>query len=152
MIRRPPRSTLFPYTTLFRSLQSLASLTRPPEPGFSIWPWSLCDRCFRVRSHRPWRRETPPPSRRPLPIPRRSVCGPPYHVGCESLVAPEDLRKQALRQVAPGQLPLLLRKSPVDARPISGSRRQDAVALAFEQLDCPAGNPLRMAPIVVVSS
>src|SRR5256885_8866601 len=24
MIRRPPRSTLFPYTTLFRSLQSLA--------------------------------------------------------------------------------------------------------------------------------
>src|SRR5260370_12668946 len=27
MIRRPPRSTLFPYTTLFRS--------RPPAPGFS---------------------------------------------------------------------------------------------------------------------
>src|SRR5258708_27193051 len=26
MIRRPPRSTLFPYTTLFRSLQSLGSL------------------------------------------------------------------------------------------------------------------------------
>src|SRR3712207_8131770 len=26
MIRRPPRSTLFPYTTLFRS-------RRPPEPG-----------------------------------------------------------------------------------------------------------------------
>src|SRR2546425_4624186 len=25
MIRRPPRSTLFPYTTLFRSLQVLAS-------------------------------------------------------------------------------------------------------------------------------
>src|SRR3712207_6949541 len=28
MIRRPPRSTLFPYTTLFRSLKSL-SRTRP---------------------------------------------------------------------------------------------------------------------------
>src|SRR5256885_8555888 len=27
MIRRPPRSTLFPYTTLFRSLQPV------PEPG-----------------------------------------------------------------------------------------------------------------------
>src|SRR5437764_2989894 len=31
MIRRPPRSTLFPYTTLFRSLLLLASLTG--EPG-----------------------------------------------------------------------------------------------------------------------
>src|SRR5260370_24409596 len=29
MIRRPPRSTLFPYTTLFRSL-----------PVASAWPWS----------------------------------------------------------------------------------------------------------------
>src|SRR2546425_2639351 len=29
MIRRPPRSTLFPYTTLFRSLFS----TRPPSLG-----------------------------------------------------------------------------------------------------------------------
>src|SRR3712207_7877483 len=32
MIRRPPRSTLFPYTTLFRSGQALlgAGLLRPP--------------------------------------------------------------------------------------------------------------------------
>src|SRR5438034_7162150 len=29
MIRRPPRSTLFPYTTLFRSLRSRRSLPRP---------------------------------------------------------------------------------------------------------------------------
>src|SRR2546422_2344243 len=28
MIRRPPRSTLFPYTTLFRSLDFLGNLTR----------------------------------------------------------------------------------------------------------------------------
>src|SRR2546425_7545420 len=28
MIRRPPRSTLFPYTTLFRSLQPVARLRR----------------------------------------------------------------------------------------------------------------------------
>src|SRR2546430_4195400 len=35
MIRRPPRSTLFPYTTLFRSLPATAagSTTRPPPPG-----------------------------------------------------------------------------------------------------------------------
>src|SRR2546421_7674918 len=34
MIRRPPRSTLFPYTTLFRSLLTLAS-----EVGLDISPW-----------------------------------------------------------------------------------------------------------------
>src|SRR5687767_15639220 len=33
MIRRPPRSTLFPYTTLFRSWQALASYT-PNLSGF----------------------------------------------------------------------------------------------------------------------
>src|SRR2546428_12210655 len=37
MIRRPPRSTLFPYTTLFRSLISAAvariQLLAPPEAG-----------------------------------------------------------------------------------------------------------------------
>src|SRR2546429_8913438 len=31
MIRRPPRSTLFPYTTLFRSLAVHRSEVRPPE-------------------------------------------------------------------------------------------------------------------------
>src|SRR2546425_13369007 len=35
MIRRPPRSTLFPYTTLFRSLQSTR---RPPAQKRSIFP------------------------------------------------------------------------------------------------------------------
>src|SRR5687768_17998198 len=34
MIRRPPRSTLFPYTTLFRSLANPARLSRHPlAPG-----------------------------------------------------------------------------------------------------------------------
>src|ERR1039458_10756638 len=32
MIRRPPRSTLFPYTTLFRSCLSPRSLHRRPRP------------------------------------------------------------------------------------------------------------------------
>src|SRR2546427_4392911 len=32
MIRRPPRSTLFPYTTLFRSRQFFPLLNRPREP------------------------------------------------------------------------------------------------------------------------
>src|SRR5256885_11602265 len=34
MIRRPPRSTLFPYTTLFRSLKASSIATLPP----SEWP------------------------------------------------------------------------------------------------------------------
>src|SRR2546427_13153117 len=41
MIRRPPRSTLFPYTTLFRSLTRTTSFTltvtaRPPVFDFSL--------------------------------------------------------------------------------------------------------------------
>src|SRR2546430_8821702 len=30
MIRRPPRSTLFPYTTLFRSIAKIAAADTPP--------------------------------------------------------------------------------------------------------------------------
>src|SRR5256885_12120905 len=33
MIRRPPRSTLFPYTTLFRSLQELCAQPQPRMPN-----------------------------------------------------------------------------------------------------------------------
>src|SRR4051794_41294092 len=33
MIRRPPRSTLFPYTTLFRSLNALGRLVQNQELG-----------------------------------------------------------------------------------------------------------------------
>src|SRR5574340_639708 len=32
MIRRPPRSTLFPYTTLFRSSHGSGAMTRSPSP------------------------------------------------------------------------------------------------------------------------
>src|SRR3989442_3301919 len=48
MIRRPPRSTLFPYTTLFRSLQTTRHLycfgkqgnnpDLPPAPPPEPWP------------------------------------------------------------------------------------------------------------------
>src|SRR5688572_31561824 len=33
MIRRPPRSTLFPYTTLFRSMAVLTAVVVFPSPG-----------------------------------------------------------------------------------------------------------------------
>src|SRR5260370_4653378 len=38
MIRRPPRSTLFPSTTLFRSLARLAVVSVKPEPTSRIPP------------------------------------------------------------------------------------------------------------------
>src|SRR2546427_3503154 len=47
MIRRPPRSTLFPYTTLFRSCETCMRswrLTGKPEvmpPGWQIAPYAL---------------------------------------------------------------------------------------------------------------
>src|SRR3989338_5547958 len=36
MIRRPPRSTLFPYTTLFRSREEAVALLGPPRPGTQV--------------------------------------------------------------------------------------------------------------------
>src|SRR5437868_11803300 len=38
MIRRPPRSTLFPYTTLFRSWPSVTTCARNTRPWKAEWP------------------------------------------------------------------------------------------------------------------
>src|SRR2546421_6050444 len=52
MIRRPPRSTLFPYTTLFRSIED----RREQLVEFSII--KLLDRCREVAGQNmPWRRD-----------------------------------------------------------------------------------------------
>src|SRR5256885_7162660 len=53
MIRRPPRSTLFPYTTLFRSCERLRRSRR--AAGFKRYPrshddWRLCA-SFRSEEH-----------------------------------------------------------------------------------------------------
>src|SRR5258708_33478891 len=40
MIRRPPRSTLFPYTTLFRSSSRRTKPSLPKETIRWSWPWS----------------------------------------------------------------------------------------------------------------
>src|SRR5687767_15199937 len=37
MIRRPPRSTLFPYTTLFRSSKGIACTYQPLKEGYRAW-------------------------------------------------------------------------------------------------------------------
>src|SRR2546421_3651399 len=47
MIRRPPRSTLFPYTTLFRSSNVRCGL----RPAFERTKWSLLD-CASMQSCR----------------------------------------------------------------------------------------------------
>src|SRR2546427_11832388 len=51
MIRRPPRSTLFPYTTLFRSPplkfripHSALRISGSPEPPLQLFPRQLHDR------------------------------------------------------------------------------------------------------------
>src|SRR2546429_3789020 len=36
MIRRPPRSTLFPYTTLFRSVRALEAVARPSKGAVEL--------------------------------------------------------------------------------------------------------------------
>src|SRR5690242_21506731 len=57
MIRRPPRSTLFPYTTLFRSgIRNGRTLTISAETPFSVTTISS-----RARS---WSRKTASPPRR----------------------------------------------------------------------------------------
>src|SRR2546427_4487908 len=38
MIRRPPRSTLFPYTTLFRSLDAKQAMSVLQKKTFGGWP------------------------------------------------------------------------------------------------------------------
>src|SRR2546429_6162084 len=42
MIRRPPRSTLFPYTTLFRSSRSTRSRSRSYRVACVVGAWLLC--------------------------------------------------------------------------------------------------------------
>src|SRR5256885_12990755 len=54
MIRRPPRSTLFPYTTLFRSQQGFL-----PSPAKAKYPLPA-----RGRNKLSWRRITLPPNLR----------------------------------------------------------------------------------------
>src|SRR3712207_7112244 len=62
MIRRPPRSTLFPYTTLFRSYVEVAgavvttqtelgNLVRPLDPAQMAGIWLTGDYRFPVTAH-----------------------------------------------------------------------------------------------------
>src|SRR5260370_8109411 len=47
MIRRPPRSTLFPYTTLFRSLRPMVNYMCALLPPWPLGPYKPVDQRFR---------------------------------------------------------------------------------------------------------
>src|SRR3989442_8840090 len=51
MIRRPPRSTLFPYTTLFRSINApLPGTYVPSTPGSGVFPLGRPGQVFLMES------------------------------------------------------------------------------------------------------
>src|SRR2546426_6087525 len=56
MIRRPPRSTLFPYTTLFRSIHSWSSDNRPQRLNSSPVPRRTSRRSRSTPSRARWSR------------------------------------------------------------------------------------------------
>src|SRR2546426_1474930 len=81
MIRRPPRSTLFPYTTLFRSAPRRDSATACPSPRRS------CPCCSWRSRARPVEGNVLARVRRPLPFVAEGVNGadrrlPPRHQLC----------------------------------------------------------------------
>src|SRR5258708_21304226 len=90
MIRRPPRSTLFPYTTLFRSPQGLAhafprihqlSHDESRPPGALFRPLLLPRRNPRLhRSHHPRRSPVPRPGILPPRTNRRHRPRPPQRL------------------------------------------------------------------------
>src|SRR3712207_7572635 len=78
MIRRPPRSTLFPYTTLFRSADAHAALRLEHAGDERAAPLlAACpDQRIGDAVHRPqlWRRVLRPgPGRQPDPVDRKST-------------------------------------------------------------------------------
>src|SRR5256885_12126479 len=60
MIRRPPRSTLFPYTTLFRSIALPAGIARMNQVKFHVYtfvgslPWCLALAYFGQKTGEHW--------------------------------------------------------------------------------------------------
>src|SRR3712207_9011404 len=67
MIRRPPRSTLFPYTTLFRS-----GIGLPAKPGCVGEMTSKCSVSLWKNGRRSWGPSPPCKSSRGAPCPRRT--------------------------------------------------------------------------------
>src|SRR5258708_21122149 len=95
MIRRPPRSTLFPYTTLFRSTASAncsPSISSPPP---------CC------RSRRAW---TPPPASRSEE--HTSELQSPDHLVCRLLLEKKKKRTQHKTRLGPAVITECRKKLP----------------------------------------
>src|SRR2546429_5252546 len=103
MIRRPPRSTLFPYTTLFRSLRRAKLAPRVPEQL-----WAAARVVARVRRRRPEAHARPQGKQTSLPEETRCPTGfrilpippPPERAGGRSAVAGSRPRGPAQISVA----------------------------------------------------
>src|SRR5256885_7527513 len=81
MIRRPPRSTLFPYTTLFRSQHLLEIGAATLQPVFELGSGSACGRSLLQRCRAPLvgqlgegDRESTPPNSSHLVISYAVLC------------------------------------------------------------------------------
>src|SRR3712207_7560012 len=70
MIRRPPRSTLFPYTTLFRSLGRVGEQVPPEDVG---QPLAGHRGCHRERDEAALRAVAAPTCRRIVQLDRKST-------------------------------------------------------------------------------
>src|SRR5256885_6521762 len=100
MIRRPPRSTLFPYTTLFRSR---GLLRRDPDrlgarihrrwAGRSLLrvaPGVLRRRCARLGARRAAARTAAPPARRARTGEHTAVLQSPWNLVCRLLLEQQE--------------------------------------------------------------
>src|SRR3712207_4360537 len=87
MIRRPPRSTLFPYTTLFRSPTARRCARPASRPRSSATTGSST-------ASSTWARSPPPPSRRSTRAARvsASCCGPEVPGGSRAAGVPHGTR------------------------------------------------------------
>src|SRR5256885_11834956 len=124
MIRRPPRSTLFPYTTLFRSERYAR---RPCSP-----------RTVRKGS---FRRQRATPCARPGRAPQRALRPPSF----EPRVAPNATAAQIFggRHATPaGRLELLQRKRLFAARDVQRIRRVEQAARRAAALNHPGAPDL----------
>src|SRR5258708_25352511 len=89
MIRRPPRSTLFPYTTLFRSVRF-----RPPyRPGTSI---------RQRQQQRPSGRSGPGPKKVPRSEEHTSELQSPDHLVCRLLLEKKKVRGPCWKKAPTG--------------------------------------------------
>src|ERR1051325_5324769 len=113
MIRRPPRSTLFPYTTLFRSLHGVER-ARPPPPPAARDPVARAARARAPRAVRRARVSLAARRARALGrVPRRAVRVRRGRDAARGALQPRRVGDRALRRqlelawagVVPGQLP-----------------------------------------------